>query len=64
MTAPAPSHLTIAVGRLNPVVGDLDNNAEKGRQTHAKAAPSGLCLTVCGLRGRSGIMQKTGFVKS
>ena len=32
MTVPAPSHLTIAVGQINPFVGDLDGNAKKARK--------------------------------
>ncbi len=46
MTVPAPLHLTIAVGQLNPVVGDLDGNAEKARKAHAEAAAGGADLLV------------------
>ena len=46
MTVPAPSHLTIAVGQLNPVVGDLDGNAQKARTAHAEAAAGGADLLV------------------
>jgi NAD+ synthase len=46
MTTPAPSHLTIAVGQLNPLVGDLDGNAEKARKAHEEAAAGGADLLV------------------
>ena len=32
MTTPAPLHLTIVVGQLDPLVGDLAGNAEKARK--------------------------------
>jgi NAD+ synthase len=46
MTVHPLASLTIAVGQLNPVVGDLDNNAEKARKAHAEAAASGADLLV------------------
>ena len=46
MTTTPSTSLTIAVGQLNPVVGDLDGNAQKARQAHAEAAAGGADLLV------------------
>ncbi len=46
MTASAPTSLTVAVGQLNPVVGDLAGNAQKARRAHAEAAAGGADLLV------------------
>ncbi len=46
MTTSPPTSLTVAVGQLNPVVGDLDGNAEMARKAHAQAAAGGADLLV------------------
>lgn len=44
--APPPAQLAIALAQLNPIVGDLDGNADKLRQAHAEAAAQGAELVV------------------
>ena len=45
MTAPSNT-LTIAIGQLNPVMGDISGNAEKVRVAWAEAQAQGVDLLV------------------
>src|SRR3984893_19024541 len=41
MNARPPARLAIAIGQLNPTVGDIAGNADKARRARAEAARSG-----------------------